>query len=75
MNKTVSCRCCGEACDTKLDYMCYECYMELRFGVIKCQNIHFPSGSIGPQEDDGGPWQQNAIRDMEEINARDGGLR
>lgn len=49
--------------DTRL--VCRECYAELRFGIIKNQNINF-FGGRGTQEDDGGPWQQNAARALEE---------
>jgi hypothetical protein len=46
--------------------VCKECYEELAKGKIKNHNVNFFGGRSTPMEDDGGPWQQNAVRDMED---------
>ena len=45
--------------------VCVECFNELKHGQFENQNVNFFGGRAGPMEDDGGPWQQNAVRDME----------
>ena len=45
--------------------VCVDCFEELQNGKIVNQNVNFFGGRAGPMEDDGGPWQQNAVRDME----------
>jgi hypothetical protein len=45
--------------------VCLECFNELKHGRVINQNVNFFGGRAGPMEDDGGPWQQNAVRDME----------
>lgn len=45
---------------------CLECFLELRCGQISQQPVQFFFGGTGRAEDDGGPWQQNAVRDWED---------
>jgi len=45
--------------------VCKDCYNELAEGKIANQNVNFFGGRATPMEDDGGPWQQNAVKDME----------
>lgn len=47
---------------------CLECADELGAGRIRNQNINFFGGHYGPLEETG-PWQDNAIRAMEEGGA------
>ena len=49
----------------RLGTHCTECAAELGCGEVRNQNVNFFGGSrYGPLEDNG-PWQDNAIRDME----------
>lgn len=69
MNKHSGARCyaCGDPADKRFNGkpVCEDCYDELKYGKIKNQNINFIGGRAAVMEDDGGPWQQNAVREME----------
>ena len=58
------CKVCEK--ETVMD-RCRLCHNEIVHGIIKAQYIrpHFGGGPAGPMEDDGGPWQQNALKDWE----------
>lgn len=46
------------------DLACEDCFLELTQGIIKNQNVNFfPQGGRGWKEDS--PYQQNAIKDLE----------
>ncbi len=68
----MQCVSCGDPCGTglkfKKQYRCAECYAELRFGKIPI--VTHPretaTSTAATMEDDGGPWQQNAVREMED---------
>jgi ribosomal protein L37AE/L43A len=62
------CYACGDPAVTtyKNRHVCNECYHELAKGVVVNQNVNFFGGRATPMEDDGGPWQQNAVRDLED---------
>jgi len=62
------CYACGDPAVTTHNKkeVCEDCYYELAKGTITNQNVNFFGGRATPMEDDGGPWQQNAVRDMEE---------
>jgi hypothetical protein len=53
-------------------WYCFDCYNELAHGQVNTIHMHtaklYPSGAGCPLEpnNDAGPWQENAIRDMEE---------
>jgi hypothetical protein len=59
----------GSLEDIILATHCKECGLELAFGIIpKLHAETYPSGHgcpLEPNEDDAGPWQENAIRDLE----------
>jgi len=62
------CYACGDMARKQFENrpVCQECFDELAHGKIKNQNIHFLGGGrYGPLDEDGGPWQQNAVREME----------
>lgn len=68
LDMTRLCDACGlDEVRTKLrgrEY-CQACFNELKYGLIINQNISFLGGGRATKEDDSGPWQQNAIRDLE----------
>lgn len=53
-------------------WRCYDCWDELANGRVNVVHMHtarlYSAGSGCPLEpnDDAGPWQENAIRDLEE---------
>ncbi len=68
-----TCRHCGDpvpvevrcpTCDTYLVRQCSECHAETAHGVIPPLATR-PPGLPSPQED-AGPWQENAIRALED---------
>lgn len=65
------CRSCGDLCSEALTFngaaRCETCYRELAHGEIVCQNVQISFGGTGTREDDGGPWQQNAVRELEDV--------
>jgi NMD protein affecting ribosome stability and mRNA decay len=67
-NRGTLCYACGDPAVTTYQKkeVCKECYFELAKGVLTNQNVNFFGGRPTPMEDDGGPWQQNAVRDLED---------
>lgn len=65
-----NCRSCGDRCSADRIYdgwpRCKVCYLELAHGEVTCQNIQISFGGRATREDDGGPWQQNAVRELED---------
>lgn len=66
------CRSCGDQYFAAKPFrfenrtLCEECFKELKFGEIpKVRAEIFTAGHYGPL-DDNGPWQENAIRAMED---------
>ena len=69
------CQSCGDICVAEGEHkpgefkgrmLCWECLEELRDGKINTKPARtYPSG-IGSELEDTGPYQDNAIRDMEE---------
>lgn len=64
-----TCYACGDCATKRYEKrpVCQECWDELANGKIKCESVHpyGVGGSHGPLDEDGGPWQQNAVRAME----------
>jgi len=62
------CACCGDPAEKIHEGrpLCMECWDELINGVISTEPAHpyGTGGCYGPLEDTG-PWQDNAIRDLE----------
>lgn len=60
------CKACGDPATRILNdgYYCDECYDELKNGIISNQNVSMFGGSPA-SPDDISPWQENAIRHME----------
>ena len=55
-----------ETCKKTIRGVCKECHDEVIHGVITPQFMNPQFGGIDARmDDDGGPWQQNAVRDME----------
>jgi hypothetical protein len=69
-SREARCYACGDPAVAayKKREVCKECYAELANGVIRNANVNFFGGRSTPMEDDGGPWQQNAVRDLEEAS-------
>jgi hypothetical protein len=74
MADVVLCGFCGDPVHRRRDgnfarargrFACRECYRELTKGILPRVTDSLLSGGRGTPEDDGGPWQQNAVRDME----------
>lgn len=65
-----TCYWCGDIATTdwRGHFACRDCRDELQYGIIHNQNIHFLGGRPGQAEpdDDGSPWEQNAVRIMED---------
>ena len=66
------CFACGEILDRTDPHgsvgvkpYCVDCYDEVVHGKIRNQNITFFGGGVAT-EDDIGPWQENAIRALED---------
>lgn len=61
------CPACGDPAEWLLDGVAYcpDCYNELAYGVIRDQNVHFVGG-VAARQDDVSPWQENAIRCLED---------
>jgi hypothetical protein len=47
-------------------WVCYECWQELRFGVIPRDPVHFLGGGIYGPRDDTSPGTDNCIRQLED---------
>jgi hypothetical protein len=50
-------------------WRCRDCYDELEFGIVNLAHLHtahFPPPKPGGRLEDTGPYQDNAIRDLEE---------
>lgn len=62
------CHACGDpAIRVHLEKpLCLECFNELARGRLAHHERHVVDGIPSRMEDDGGPWQQNAVRAMED---------
>lgn len=62
------CYACGDVARHRFQgkSVCKECLDELKDGVVVNQNIHFFGGTPATMNDDAGPWQENAVRCMED---------
>lgn len=64
------CHACGEQSPERFLYKnelyCKTCRDELRDGKVKNQNVSFFGGGAGGR-DDISPWQENAIRNLEDM--------
>jgi len=64
------CRACGDDATTYVKEVpyCGECMRELVTGQFSSAPVHFIGGHPATMEDDSGPWNQNAIRAMEDLD-------